>query len=167
MGSPEKRSQWHDEQAWGERLQHDQDLLRERIGHEQQRSLGTFVAMLDGEIGMIDFLVVYGKAAREGLESAKDVDFFFEAERIRAHPEQHIEVDREHEGVRFHAYGWPSGALLHNLRAGEGFAFGVVRDALIFVDRGTFREALAAVDEDSLELAPGESMDKSAQPPAS
>jgi hypothetical protein len=54
----------------------------------------------------------------------------------------------------------PSGALLANLRAGDGFVFGLVRDALIFVDRGPFREALAAIDDESLELCPRESMDK-------
>jgi hypothetical protein len=166
MGSERPQSPWHDDEKWGQRLQRDNELLRERIGQQQQMSLGTFLTLLDRD-GSADFLVVYGKAAREGIESTKDVDFYFEAERIRAHREQHIEVEEEYEGVRFHAYGWPSGALLQNLRAGDGFAFGLARDALIFVDRDPFREALVAIDEESLELAPGESMDKPAQPPAS
>lgn len=47
-----------------------------------------------------------------------------------------------------------------NLRNGWGFAFGLVRDALIFVDRGRFQEALVLIDEERLELAPGQSIDK-------
>ena len=168
MRSDEKTSQWHEEEAWVKRLLRDQELLRERIGHKQVMSLGTFLTMLDRD-GMADFLIIYGKAAREGIADSNDVDFYFEAARIRDEndAQRHIQVDEEHEGARFHAYGWPSGALLHNLRAGDGFAFGLVRDALIFVDRGPFREALAAVDDESLALAPGESMDKPAPSAAS
>jgi hypothetical protein len=163
MGSAESWSRWHDDQAWVERLQRDQELLEERIGHEQMMALGTFLNILDRN-GLVDFLVVYGRAAREGLDAAHDIDFYFEAARIRDEndPDRHIEVDEQHEGVHFHAYGWPSGALITNLRAGDGFVFGLVRDALIFVDRGLFREALAAIDDESLGLAPGESMDKEA-----
>jgi hypothetical protein len=161
MGSSESGSRWHNNEAWVERLQRDQELLEERIGHEQMMSLGTFLNLLDRD-GRVDFLVVYGRAAREGIDAARDVDFYFEAARIRDEndPDRHIEVEEQYEGVRFHAYGWPSGALLTNLRAGDGFVFGLVRDAVIFVDRGLFREALAAIDDESLELAAGESMDK-------
>jgi hypothetical protein len=48
------------------------------------------------------------------------------------------------------------------LGSGTKRGISVVRDALIFVDRGPFREALAAIDDESLTLAPGESMDKPA-----
>lgn len=64
------RSPWRDEEIWLERLRRDQDLLRERIGQDRMMSLGTFLNVLDGD-GWIDFLVVYGKAAREGLEATK------------------------------------------------------------------------------------------------
>jgi hypothetical protein len=103
---------------------------------------------------------MYGRAAREGIEATEDIDFFVEASWIHD-PNKPLQVEGDHYGTAFHAYGWPRGALLTNVRAGEGFAFGVVRAALIFVDRGPFRELLALIDEEGLELAPGESMDKS------
>lgn len=160
----EQESQWRDDDVWIKRLQRDKDLLRERIGQERMMSLGTFLNLLDRD-GRVDFLVVYGRAAREGIEATRDVDFYFEAAWIRGDddPQRHIQVDEEYEGTRFHAYGWPRGRLLINLRDGGGFSFGLVRDALIFVDRGPFQEALALIDEEGLELAPGESMDKSAE----
>jgi hypothetical protein len=155
------RSRWRDEDVWGERLQSDQDAIRARVGQACMISLGTFLTQIDAD-GLADFFLVYGKAAREGIEATPDVDFYFEASWIHDpnDPDRHIQVEGEYNGVRFHAYGWPRGALLTNLRAGEGFSFGVVRDALIFVDRGPFREALALIDDEGLELAPGESMDK-------
>jgi hypothetical protein len=116
MGSDEKTSQWHEEEAWVKRLLRDQELLRERIGHKQVMSLGTFLTMLDRD-GMADFLIIYGKAAREGIADSNDVDFYFEAARIRDEndAQRHIQVDEEHEGVRFHAYGWPSGRGVRKL----------------------------------------------------
>jgi hypothetical protein len=77
MGTGERRSRWHDEDAWVKRLQHDQELLRERIGQEQMMALGAFLTLIDRD-GMADYLVVYDKAAREGIEAKTDVDFFFE-----------------------------------------------------------------------------------------
>jgi hypothetical protein len=53
------------------RLLRDQELLRERIGHKQVMSLGTFLTMLDRD-GMADFLIIYGKAAREGIADSNE-----------------------------------------------------------------------------------------------
>jgi hypothetical protein len=61
------RSPWRHEEVWPERLQRDQDLLRERIGQETDdvRDVPEHAR----RNGWIDFLVVYGKAAREGFGS--------------------------------------------------------------------------------------------------
>jgi len=117
--------------------------------------LGQVVGILDGA-GQIDFLVVYGRAAREGADVANDVDLYFEAPYLR----DQLQREEAEGATAYHAYGWPSGRLLLNLRAGLGFSFGLIRDGLIFVDRGPYREILAAIDEERLALAPGESPDK-------
>lgn len=162
MGPGQARSRFRDDDEWDTRLVANKEAIKERIGEDRMLALGAFLTLLDG-MGMADFLVVYGKAARLGIEATKDTDFYFEAAWIPG-VRAPLQVEDEHEGMAFHAYGWPTGALLQNLRGGDGFAFGLVRDALIFVDRGLFREALVAVDEEGLTLAEGESMDKPQDP---
>lgn len=155
-----KRSQLWDEEVWTHRLQADLARLRERIGQQNTMAIGTFLGKLN-EIGIADFLVVYGKAAREGLAATDDIDFYFETAALNENdPDATIEVDEIYDSQRFHALETGRGRLLGDLRDGRGFAFGLVRDAVIFVDRGPYQEALAALDEEQLALAPGESMDK-------
>jgi hypothetical protein len=48
----------------------------------------------------------------------------------------------------------PSYALLDALRAGQEFAFSVVRDGLIVADTGRYREVLIALDEEGLTPQP-------------
>jgi hypothetical protein len=42
------------------------------------------------------------------------------------------------------------GSILDNLRSGRDFAFSLIDEALVFVDRGAFRELLIARDEEEL-----------------
>jgi hypothetical protein len=60
----------------------------------------------------------------------------------------------------YHGFGIPRGWLLGSLREGHGFAFGVVEDARVFVDRGPFRDALRAIEEEGLRVAPGRENDR-------
>jgi hypothetical protein len=153
-------SRWRDDDAWTERLARDRELMSERIGRDRMLSIGSILATLDGR-GPVDFLVVWGSAARHGVGDANDIDLYFEAPWIPDDADQKpIEVRDNHEGSIFHALGWAPGRLLVNLRSGWGLSFGLVRDALIFVDRGPYRDALIRIDDEHLELAEGETMDR-------
>jgi hypothetical protein len=150
-----------DDESWRARLVRDKETLKERLGDAAVRTIGASLTVID-DLGRADFVVVYGKAARLGIDEANDIDFYFEAAWLPAEKAP-VQIEREENGTPFHAYGWPRGALIQNLRKGDGFAFGLLRDALIFVDRGPFRDVLIVVDEECLALAEGESMDKPEQ----
>jgi predicted nucleotidyltransferase len=95
--------------------------------------------------GALDFVVVFGSVARCDHDDESDLDIFFEASDLREpyavpHPEF-----REYEVL-----GLPAGGLLGALRAGQEFAFNIVRDGLVHVDNGRYREVLIAVDEEQL-----------------
>jgi hypothetical protein len=139
IGSP-----WRNDRAWQQRVARDRQLLRERLTDDQMTVVRGVVEAADGQHAL-DFVVVYGSVARGDQHDESDLDVFFEAGDLREpyavpHPEfQEYEV-----------LGVPAGGLLRALRAGQPFAFNIVRDGLVHVDNGRYREALIAVDVEGL-----------------
>ncbi len=101
------------------------------------------VVQVADEQAALDFLVVYGSTGRGEQTEESDLDIYFEAHDLRE------PYDRPH--AEWQVLGRPAGALLGALREGQEFAFNVVRDGLILVDGGRYREVLLAVDEEGLE----------------
>jgi hypothetical protein len=138
-------SRWSGEQAWVTRLNEDRETLQARLTPDQMRELGRLVAMIDDPV-QADFLVVYGSVARGTHGDASDIDIYFEASYLP----RRINIREQSPGRLFHGYGMPRGVLLDNLRSGKDFAFSLIDEALVFVDRGAFRELLIVRDEEEL-----------------
>ncbi len=138
-------SRWSDEHTWVARLNDDRETLQARLTPDQMRELGRLVAMIDDPV-QADFLVVYGSVARDTHREDSDIDIYFEATYLP----RRINIREQGPGRLFHGYGMPQGVLLDNLRSGKDFAFSLIDEALVFVDRGPFRALLTAHDEEEL-----------------
>lgn len=93
--------------------------------------------------GALDFTVVFGSVAQDRQHDESDLDVYFEAADL---PEPYGRRTAEYD-----VHGFPSGALLSMLRDGQKFAFNIAREALIHADKGRYRDALIAIDEEQLE----------------
>src|SRR4051794_9170852 len=138
-------SRWSDEQTWAARLNGDRETMQGRLTAEQMRELGRLVAMID-DPEQADFLVVYGSVARGTHSEASDIDIYFEAPYLL----RKINIREQGPGRLFHGFGMPRDVLIGNLRSGKDFAFSLINEALVFVDRGWFRALLIARDEDEM-----------------
>ena len=141
---PDGRSAWRDDRTWQRRIARDRQLLRERLDDDQMTVVRGLVEAADAQ-GGLDFVVVFGSVARGDHDDDSDLDIYFEAADLNA------AYDIPHpEFPEYQALGLPSGGLLDALRAGQEFAFNVVRDGLLDVDNGRYRNALIAVEEEQL-----------------
>ena len=75
--------------------------------------------------------------------SDPDLDLYYEGPAVSRVINQKVAEPE----FTYHGFGVPRGWLLGALREGHGFAFGVVEDARVFVDRGPFRDALRVIEE--------------------
>jgi hypothetical protein len=137
-------SQWRNDRTWQQRAVRDRRLIAERLDDDQIAVVRGVAAAADAQ-GALDFVVVFGSVARGDHNDDSDLDVFFEATDLpqpyaRPHP----------QFPEYEVLGFPAGALLGALRAGQEFAFNIIRDGLVHVDNGRYREALIAVDEEGL-----------------
>jgi hypothetical protein len=140
-------SQWRDERVWQQRVARDRTLLREHLDEEQMTVVRGVAEAADTQ-GAVDFVVVFGSVARGDHDDDSDLDIYFEAVDLNA------PYDIPHPDFpEYQVLGLPSGGLVDALRAGQEFAFNVVRDGLVHVDTGRYRDVLVAVDEEG--FAPG------------
>ena len=130
---------------WTDRLNGDRETLQGRLTADQMRELGRLVGALDDPIEA-DFLLVYGSVARGSHDDASDIDIYFEAPYLP----RRINIREQGPGRLFHGFGMPRGVLIGNLRSGKDFAFSLIDEALVFVDRGPFRALLITRDEEEL-----------------
>jgi hypothetical protein len=136
-------SPWREDRTWQRRIVRDRALLVERLDDAQLEFVRSVVPVADGG-GQLDFLVVYGSAARGEQHEASDVDVYFEATDLPG------PFNREDPNGHFHVFGVPRGSLLASLRHGDDLGLEIVRDAIVVVDTGQFREVLVAADEEGL-----------------
>lgn len=144
MGEVAGASRWRNDRTWQQRVARDRRLIQERLDDDQFTVVRAVAEIADAQ-GALDFVVVYGSVARGDHNDESDLDIYFEAADLREpyavpHP----------DFPQYEVLGMPSDALLGALRDGQEFAFNIVRDALVHVDIGRYREALIAVDEDGL-----------------
>lgn len=145
---PDQPSQWRDDRVWQQRVARDRTLLRERLNDEQMTVVRGVAEAADTQ-GALDSVVVFGSVARGDHDDDSDLDIYFEAADLNA------PYDIPHPDFpEYQVLGLPSGGLVDALRAGQEFAFNVVRDGLVHVDTGRYRDVLIAVDEEG--LAPDE-----------
>lgn len=138
---PNGRSPWRNDRTWQQRVARDRRLLRDRLDDDKMTVVRGVVAAADSQ-GALDFVVVFGSVARGDHNDESDLDIYFEAGDLNApydspHPEYQV-------------LGLPRDGLLDALRAGQEFAFNVVRDGLVHIDSGRYRAALITVDEEGL-----------------
>ena len=138
-------SQWRDDAAWQARLARDSKAIEERLNDEQKtvleevgKSLG---AGYEGDVLALTFMVIFGSYACGDQTAQSDLDIYFEAENL---PEPFNRVD---PARHYQVFGMPNGALADELRQGREFGQGVVADALVVHDNGSFRRLLIFVDE--------------------
>jgi hypothetical protein len=136
-------SPWRDDRTWQRRLIRDRARLLERLDEVQLEFVRGMVGVADGG-GALDFLLVYGSAARGQASEESDVDVYFEAGVL---PEP---FNREDPNGFFHAFGVPRGSLLGAVRQGDEASLEIVRDAIVVSDTERFRQVLIAVDEEGL-----------------
>jgi hypothetical protein len=145
---PDGRSAWRDDRTWQQRVARDRELLRERLDDDQMTVVRGVVEAADTQ-GALGFVVVFGSVARGDHDDESDLDIYFEAGDLNA------PYDIPHPDFpEYQILGLPRRGLLDALHAGQDFAFNVVRDGLIHVDNGRYRDVLVAVDEEG--LAPDE-----------
>lgn len=141
---PDGRSSWQNDRTWQRRVARDRELLRERLDDDQMKVVRGVVEAADTQ-GALDFVAVFGSVARGDHDDESNLDIYFEAADLNApYAIPHLEFPE------YQILGLPSGGLLDALRAGQEFAFNVVRDGLLHVDNGRYREALIVVDEEGL-----------------
>lgn len=98
--------------------------------------------------GALEFVVVFGSIARGVHGEGSDLDVYFEAADLNA------PYDKPHPKFpEYQVLGLPTGGLAGALRDGQEFAVNVVRDGLVHVDNGRYRDVLVAVDEEGLVVA--------------
>jgi Polymerase beta, Nucleotidyltransferase len=129
---------------WQRRILRDRRMLQERLDNDQMTVVRGVVEVADNQ-GALDFVVVFGSVARGDHDDESDLDIYFEASDLNA------PYDIPHpEFPEYQVLGLPAGGLLGALRNGQQFAFDVVRDALVHVDNGRYRDVLVAVDQEGL-----------------
>jgi Polymerase beta, Nucleotidyltransferase len=133
------------DRLWQARVQRDRQLLRERLTDEQMRVVREVIQVADKQ-GALEFLVVFGSVGRGEQTEESDLDMYYEA--------QDLGEPYSRKVGQWQVLALPPCALLDALRAGQEFAFSVVRDGLIVADGGRYREVLIALDEDGLTPKP-------------
>jgi hypothetical protein len=140
-------SPWRDDRVWQQRLARDRRLLRERLSDDQMAVVRGVVEAADDQ-GALEFVVVFGSIARGDHGKESDLDVYFEATNLNA------PYDVPHpEFPEYQVLGLRTGGLLGALRDGQEFAVNVVRDGLVQVDNGRYRQILVAVNEVGLVVA--------------
>jgi hypothetical protein len=138
-------SDCRDDEAWQQRLAADRAALDERLTADQRQVLDEIADVLGvgdaGDVLALDFIVVFGSYARGEQGPDSDVDIYFEAS--LPEPMNRVDGDR-----RYQVFGLPRGALADELREGRAFGEGVVANALVVDDNGSFRRLLIFVDEE-------------------
>jgi hypothetical protein len=141
---PDGESPWRDDRTWQQRVVRDRQLLRQRLSDDQMTVVRGVVEAADTQ-GSLDYVVVFGSVARGDHNDDSDLDIYFEAGDLNE------PYDVPHPDFpEYQVLGLPREGLLGALRDGQDFAFNVVRDGLVHVDNGRYREALIAVDEEGL-----------------
>lgn len=139
-------SQWRDDAAWQSRLAHEAEAIDERLNDAQREVLDGVAASLGAgdaaDVLALTFAVIFGSYARGDQAAESDLDIYFEAENL-PEPFNRVDADRHYQ-----VFGMPSGALADELRDGREFGQGVVADALVVHDNGSFRRLLIFVDEE-------------------
>jgi hypothetical protein len=139
-------SEWRDDRAWQRRVVRDRALLAARLDDDQLAFVRGMIGVADGG-GALEFLVAFGSAARGEARPDSDVDVYFEARDL---PQA---FNRADPNGQYHAFGVPPGSLIGGARRGDGVALEILRDGIIVVDTGRFREVLIAADEEGLQPA--------------
>lgn len=137
-------SEWRDDATWQQRLAADQAALAARLSTDQRQVLDEIAGVLGagdaGDVLALDFMVVFGSYARGEQGPNSDVDIYYEAN--LPEPMNRVDANRHYQ-----LFGMPRGALADELREGRDFGRGVVADALVVHDNGSFRRLLIFVDE--------------------
>jgi hypothetical protein len=137
-------SKWRDDATWQGRLAADQAAIAARLSADQRQVLEEIAGILGagepGDVLALEFVVVFGSYARGDQRPDSDVDIYYEAN-LRE-PMNRVDADRHYQ-----LFGVPRGALADELREGRAFGRGVVADALVVHDNGSFRRLLIFVDE--------------------
>lgn len=137
-------SEWRDDATWQQWLAADQAALAERLSTDQCQVLDEIAGVLGagdaGDVLALDFMVVFGSYARGEQGPNSDLDIYYEAN--LPEPMNRVDANRH-----FQVFGMPRGALANELREGRDFGRGVVADALVVHDKGSFRRLLIFVDE--------------------
>lgn len=138
-------SEWRDDATWQQRLADDQAALAARLSADQRQVLDEIAGILGagaaGDVLALEFVVVFGSYARGEQGSGSDVDIYFEAN--LPEPMNRVDANRHYQLL-----GMPRGALADELREGRDFGRGVVAEALVVHDNGSFRRLLIFVDEE-------------------
>jgi hypothetical protein len=137
-------STWGDDRVWQQRVARDRRLLQERLTDDQMAVVRGVAEIADSQHSL-DFVVVFGSVARGDHDDDSDLDIFFEAHDLNApyatpHP----------DFPQYEVLGLPAGGLLGALRDGQEFAANIIRDGLVHVDTGRYREVLITADEEGL-----------------
>jgi hypothetical protein len=137
-------SEWRDDATWQQRLADDQAALAARLSADQRQVLDEIAGILGagapGDVLALEFVVVFGSYARDEQRPDSDVDIYFEAN--LPEPMNRVDANRHYQ-----LFGMPRGALADELREGRDFGRGVVAEALVVHDNGSFRRLLIFVDE--------------------
>jgi predicted nucleotidyltransferase len=137
-------SEWRDDATWQQRLAADQAALAARLSTDQRQVLDEIAGALGagdaGDVLALDFMVVFGSYARGEQGPNSDVDIYYEAN--LPEPMNRVDANRHYQ-----LFGMARGALADELRDGRDFGRGVVVDALVVHDNGSFRRLLIFVDE--------------------
>lgn len=137
-------SEWRDDATWQQRLAADQAALAARLSPDQRQVLDEIAGVLGagdaGDVLALDFMAVFGSYARGEQGPNSDVDIYYEAN--LPEPMNRVDANRHYQ-----LFGMPRGALADELREGRDFGRGVVADALVVHDNGSFRRVLIFVDE--------------------
>lgn len=137
-------SEWRDDATWQQRLADEQAALAARLSADQRQVLDEIAEILGagapGDVLALEFVVVFGSYARGEQGSDSDVDIYFEANLPEA-------MNRVDANRHYQLFGMPPGALADELREGRDFGRGVVAEALVVHDNGSFRRLLIFVDE--------------------
>jgi predicted nucleotidyltransferase len=124
----------------------DSAALDARLSDRQAEAIRRIVETTD-DGGQLEFLVVYGSVSRGEQSPGSDLDVYYETSDLA------VDLEQADPESRWHVFGASSGALLANLRLGDGFAFELLADALVVYDDGHFRDLLVAVSEEKLKPA--------------
>jgi predicted nucleotidyltransferase len=140
-------SRWRDDAAWQERVDQDLEFLAAQLGEAAMETLRELRRLVEERFGGLDFLVVFGSQVDGTAQPDSDIDLCFEASWVPPMPDKLIRIREEQDGVMFDLMGFPRGLFRTRLEVDDEFAHEVAAEGRIYLDSGSYRESLIALDE--------------------